>query len=123
MMLWQRMAEPFVLLVPTAVPDGSGGNVVTWADGDTFSAAVVRDETHTATEAEAATVAATYTVTVASEVAATVALGFHTVFRRVRDGVVFRITSHGCDKVTPEVASFRFEQLEAERWVLPNDNL
>jgi hypothetical protein len=45
-------------------------------------------------------------------------LSFHDVFKRVEDGQVFRATSNGIDKQTPNVASFQVSQVTAEKWVL-----
>jgi hypothetical protein len=39
------------------------------------------------------------------------------VFKRLRDGKIFRVTSDGDDVVTPESASFHFAQVTAEEWI------
>ena len=39
-------------------------------------------------------------------------------FRRDADGQVFRVTSNGDDVQTPDAATFQFQQVSAEEWVL-----
>ena len=55
-----------------------------------------------------------YTVTVPKRVK----LEYHDVFKRLSDGKIFRVTSDGDDKITPERASFQFAQVSAEEYVL-----
>jgi translation elongation factor P/translation initiation factor 5A len=45
-------------------------------------------------------------------------LQYHDVFRRLSDGKVFRVTSDGDDKQTPDRATFQFSQVTAEEWTL-----
>jgi hypothetical protein len=45
-------------------------------------------------------------------------LDFHDVFKRVKDGAVFRVTSNVTDSETPSIASFQIGQVTAEKWVL-----
>ena len=103
-----------VLLEKSRVPDGEGGWAVTWADGMTFTAAIVMDNTLAARVAESEGMKAVYTVTTEK----TMPLDFHDVFRRSSDGQVFRVTSDGKDKMTPDRASFQFSQVSAEEWSL-----
>ena len=48
-------------------------------------------------------------------------LSFHDVFRRESDGTIFRATSNGNDKQSPNVGTLDMCQVTAERWELPND--
>ena len=47
-------------------------------------------------------------------------LQYHDVFRRVRDGKIFRVTSDGDDKHTPASAALNMRQVTAEEWELPH---
>ena len=112
--LMNDFLEDCVLLEKTRVPDGEGGWAVSWADGMAFKAAITYDTTITARVAESEGMAATYTVTTEKSMP----LDFHDVFRRVRDGQVFRVTSQGDDKRTPATATFQVSQVAAEEWSL-----
>lgn len=112
--LVENFMEDCVMLEKHRVPDGQGGFNTQWNEGTQFMAAIVKDNTLAARVAEKQGVTEVYTVTTA----AGVALDFHEVFRRVRDGAVFRATSNALDSRPPDVATFDFEQVSAERWEL-----
>ena len=97
------------------IPDGQGGFTSGWADAGPFMAAVVKDNTLAARVAEKQGVTEVYTVTTPTGVG----LEFHDVFRRESDGATFRVTSNARDSRPPAVATFAFEQVNAERWELP----
>lgn len=107
--------EAFVLLDKRSVPDGLGGFSYEWTDGAPFTAAVVKDSSMQARIAEKDGVTELYTVTVYKGAK----LAFHDVFRRISDGMVFRVTSNITDSETPERASFQIGQVTAERWEIP----
>lgn len=104
-----------VMLTKKRVPDGQGGFEAIWTDGDEFDAAIVKDRSLQARVAEKQGVSSVYTITTARGVA----LEYHEVFRRVSDGAIFRVTSDYTDSKPPNVATFDFEQVTAERWELP----
>ena len=106
---------PCVFMVPTKAPDGSGGHITTWAEGDTLTAAIVRDSSMEARKAEAAGTVSVYTVTVSRDVH----LPFHSVIKRLTDGKVFRITSDNAEKKTPICTGLDMAQSTAEEWRLP----
>ena len=114
MTLIDAFKEPCVLMEKQRVSDGEGGWTTSWVEGAAFDAAIVRDTTLAARVAEKEGVSNVYTVT--TDVNAR--LEFHDVFKRARDGQVFRVTSNGDDMKTPDVATFQFEQVSAEEWVL-----
>ena len=114
MTLIDAFKETCVLMEKTRVPDGEGGWTTSWAEGARFQAAIVMDTTLNARVAEAEGMMAVYTVTTDRSLP----LDFHDVFKRVRDGKTFRVTSDSTDKETPEVASFQFHQVNAEEWKL-----
>jgi hypothetical protein len=46
-------------------------------------------------------------------------LQYHDVFRRLSDGKIFRVTSDGDDKFTPDTATLNMRQVTAEEWEPP----
>lgn len=115
--LFQMMMEPCREIRKIRHDDPQGGYYYTWEDGVSFDAAVIKDRTLAARVAEKDGVTEIYTVTTPPGVG----LDFHEVFRRESDGATFRVTSNAQDSKPPAVASFRFEQVTAERWTLTND--
>lgn len=108
--------EECVMLNKTSSPDGYGGRIDTWAESAVdFSAAIVFDTSIEARVAEAEGVNNLYTVTTGREFV----LEYHDVFKRKRDGKIFRVTSDGDDKFTPKAATLNMRQVTAEEWV-PN---
>ena len=112
MSLLTQAMEDVVMLEKRRVPDGEGGFTTDWVDGVQFKAAINFDSSMEARAAEKAGVTSLYTVTVPLNCG----LEYHDVFRRLRDGKVFRATSDGDDKITPPSASFQFAQVTAEEW-------
>lgn len=104
-----------VFMVPNKTPDGSGGYITVWAEGDPLTAAIVRDTSTEARIAEAAGTVRMYTVTVPRDVH----LPFHSVIKRLTDGKVFRITSDNAEKKTPISTGLDMAQSTAEEWRLP----
>ena len=103
-----------VMIDRTTLPDGEGGTVTNWIEGAAFNAAITFDNSIEAKAAAVQGVTSLYTVTVPKRVK----LEYHDVFRRLSDGKVFRVTSDGDDKITPERASFQFAQGSAEEFAL-----
>lgn len=110
MSLIERMMTPCVMRMPTRVPDGQGGQTSSYVDGESFSAAVVKNSSFEARIAEQQTGKATYTITTAR------ALAYHDTFKRLSDAVAFRVTSKSADSEPPAEASFSFRQVSAEVW-------
>lgn len=114
MSLIDSMTTPCVFMIPTKTPDSSGGYITEWAEGESLSAAVVRDTSTEARIAEAAGTVSVYTVTVPRDVH----LPFHSVIKRLTDGKVFRITSDNAEKKTPVCTALDMAQSTAEEWRL-----
>lgn len=114
MSLIDAFKESCVIMNKAKVSDGEGGFKVEWQEGAGFDAAIVKDSSLEARIAEKEGLTNTYTVTTSPNAA----LEFHDVFRRDADGQVFRVTSNGDDVQTPDVATFQFQQVSAEGWVL-----
>ena len=115
MSLIDSMSVPCVFMVPNKAPDGSGGYITTWEEGESLSAAIVRDTSTEARIAEAAGTVSVYTVTVSRGVH----LPFHSVIKRLTDGKAFRITSDNAEKKTPACTGLDMAQSTAEEWRLP----
>lgn len=114
MSLIDEAMTPCVMVDRTTQPDGEGGIITTWVEGATFNAAITFDNSIEAKAAAVQGVTSLYTVTVPKRVK----LEYHDVFKRLSDGKIFRVTSDGDDKITPERASFQFAQVSAEEWAL-----
>ena len=106
--------EDFKVINKTKEPDGYGGTVDTWTDGVTIKAVAVLDSSVEMIVAMAQGVKASYTVTTPKSVN----LKYHDVIKRVSDGKIFRVTSDGDDKHTPDVATLNMRQVTAEEWEL-----
>lgn len=104
-----------VLMTPTRVPDGSGGQMTTYTDGVTFTPAIAFDGDSEPENGEKTAARSVYTVSCFDMA---LSLPYHTVFRRLDDGKVFRVTSDD-EKRPPKSATFRFFQVTAEEWSIP----
>lgn len=114
MSLLSEAMEDCTMIDKTTVPDGYGGFTTTWIDGAPFTCAVVLDNSIEARTAEKAGVTALYTVTTSKNIN----LQYHDVFRREKDGKIFRVTSDGDDVHTPDSATLNMRQVTAEEWAL-----
>lgn len=114
MSLIDVMMEDCVMVDRRTVPDGLGSFSYEWVDGAQFRAAVIKNNTLEAKVAEKQGVTELYTVTVDKGIV----LQYHDVFRRLSDGLTFRVTSNVRDSETPSVATFQIGQVSAERWEL-----
>ena len=94
--------------------DGMGGYTRTWTDGASFKAACVFNTSMEARRADKEGVTSLYTVTTPRAVT----LEYHDVFKRLKDGKVFRVTSDGDDSYTPASAGLDMRQVTAEEFVL-----
>ena len=115
MSLIDCMMVPCVFMVPTRSPDGSGGHVTTWEDGEQIRAAITRDTSTDSRIADAAKPVEQYTITVSRSVH----LAYHAVIKRLSDGKTFRITSDNAEQRTPVCAALDIAQSTAEAWRLP----
>ena len=115
MSLLSEAMEECIMLDKKTMPDGYGGFITTWVEGAEFKCAVVLDNSIEARRAEQAGVTALYTITTSRNIN----LQYHDVFKRLRDGKIFRVTSDGDDKYTPRSASLDMRQVSAEEFKLP----
>lgn len=116
MSLLSDAMETCMFLNKRVVDDGYGGYRTVWENGASFSAAIVFDTSIEGRIAEAQGVSSLYTVTTPRSLT----LEYHDVFRRQRDGKIFRVTSDGDDRYTPASTALDMRQVTAEEWSLPN---
>jgi hypothetical protein len=110
MSLLDEAMETCVLLNRQTALDEYGGFINTWVEAVEFKAAIVFDTSIEARTAEAQGVTSMYTVTTPRKLS----LQYHDVFRRTKDGKLFRVTSDGDDKYTPGSATLDMRQVTAE---------
>lgn len=113
-MIMPEAFEPCVFLDRSTRPDGYGGIETVWAEGAEFEAAFSLDTSIQARVAKAQGVQNVYSVYTRRALP----MGYHTVFRRIRDGKVFRTTSDGTDKKTPPSAALDLSVVSAEEFSL-----
>ena len=116
MSLLSEAMESCVMMDKTTVPDGYGGFSVAYVQGARFLAAVVLDDSIQARTSMAEGLKSVYTITTEKNIN----LQFHDVIMRKRDNKIFRVTSDGDDKHTPQTAGLNMRQVSAEEWVIPN---
>lgn len=118
MSLLSEAMETCTMIDKTKVDDGYGGYRNEWTDGVSFKAAITFDSSMESRIAAKQGVSSRYTVTTEKGMT----LEYHEVFRRERDKKIFRVTSDGDDKYTPESASLNMRQVTAEEYVLESAN-
>ncbi len=114
MSLLDEWMEKCIMYDRTTVPDGYGGYTIVWKEGVEFKGAITLDTSVEAKRAEKEGVTGLYTVTTSKALN----LQYHDVFKRASDGKIFRVTSDGDDKHTPNSASLDMRQVSAEEWEL-----
>lgn len=112
MSLFSEAMDDCVLLNKQTTADSYGGYITTWVDGAQFKAAVTFDTSLEARVADKQGVTNLYTVTTLKAMV----LEYHDVFRRLSDSKVFRVTSDGDDKATPNSATLNMRVVTAEEW-------
>lgn len=117
MSLLAEAMEKCVMMDKVTASDGMGGFETTWSEGAEFESAIVFDTSMESRTADKLGVTSLYTITTKKNVL----LNYHDVFKRIRDGKIFRVTSDGDDKFTPESATLNMRQVTAEEWRLANE--
>jgi len=115
MSLLSEAMEKCIMLDKQTVADGYGGYITQYVEGAEFDAAIVLDNSMQARVAQQQGVTGLYTVTTSKALN----LQYHDVFKRDRDGKIFRVTSDGDDKRTPASSTLNMRQVSAEEWSLP----
>lgn len=111
--LLSQMMNDCVLLNHIRVNDPFGGYKETWEEGATFQAAISKDGSIEAQIAERQELGEIYTVVTPRSFA----LNYHDVFRRISDGVLFRVTSNSQE--AHPASTVQINRVSAERWELP----
>ena len=114
MSLLSDAMEACTMLDKQTRSDGYGGYTTTWVDGALFQCAIVFDNSMEARVAEVSGVTTLYTVTTKKNIN----LQYHDVFRRNKDGKIFRVKSDGDDNATPDRANLNMRQVTAEEYEL-----
>jgi len=113
MSLLSDAMEKCVMMHKTSQDDPYGGDeIISWQDGASFYAAIVFNSSMQARIGQAQGVSSLYTVTTARSKI----LEYHEIFRRLRDGKIFRVTSDGDDVFTPRAAGLDMRQVTAEEY-------
>ena len=115
-LLSERM-EKCVIMDRTTTSDGLGGFETVWTEGAEIECAIVFDTSTESRIADKLGVTSLYTITTTKNVA----LNYHDIIKRKSDSKVFRITSDGDDKYTPNSATLNMRQVTAEEWRLNNE--
>ena len=115
MSLLEQAYEEYTLLDKVRVDDGLGGYSTTWKESVKIMGAMVFDSSLQARTAQANGVSSVYTLTTKKAVT----LEYHDVLRRERDKKIFRVTSDGDDKFTPQSAGLNMRQVTCEEWHIP----
>lgn len=106
--------ESCVMMHKITVDDPYGGDeLVRWIDGASFKAAFALASSVEARIGQSQNLKDVYTVTTSR----TKVLEYHDVFRRLRDGKVFRSTSDGDDNYTPRAAGLDMRVVSAEEYI------
>lgn len=112
MSLLSEAMDKCTMLDKTTEDDGYGGIRQVYIEGAKFNAAVVFDTSIEARVADKQGVTSLYTVTTNRNIT----LEYHDIFRRYKDGKIFRVTSDGDDKYTPKSATLDMRQVTAEEF-------
>ena len=114
MSLLTEAMEKCVVINKSIVDDGYGGYRTEWVDGARIEAAITLDTSTEAKLAEASGVTGVYRIITGRKLN----LQYHDVVRRESDGKIFRVTSDGDDKKTPQSAGLDMRVVSAEEWRL-----
>ena len=113
--LLKKQLTECVILDKTTVEDGYGSFTYQWVEGAHFQAFCRFDSSIEAQIAEKQGVKSLYTISTPE----TVVLQPRTVFKRLKDGKIFRTHSDGDDFEPPVGGTIRAKRVTAEEWEIP----
>ena len=116
MSLLTQMMEECRILNHVREDDDFGGYSNTWQEGATFLAAIAKDRSPEQKVAEKQGISEGFTVVVEQSFT----LDYHDVFKRTRDGAIFRVTSNSKDSTAHPASTVNIGVVTAERWELPS---
>ena len=114
MSLLENELEKCAYINAAIVNDERGSQVTTWTQGAEFLAAFEIQNSLDEAVAMAQGVKGIYRVTTPR----TVRLEYHQVFKRLSDGMIFRVDSKD-DAKTPDTATIDMRVVRAEEWEIP----
>lgn len=114
MSLLDEAYEDFVMMDKTSVKDEYGSIKKVWTEGAHFEAAATSETSVEARVGVVQGLTSIYTIITPRSIT----LEYHDVCKRVSDGKIFRVTSDGDDKKTPQSASLDMRLVSAEEWKL-----
>lgn len=117
MSLLEEAMETCILMDKVTKPDGYGGYRSRYVAGASFQAAIVFDTSMEARVADKQGVTSLYTVTTTKALT----LEYHDVFKRLGDGKVFRVTSDGDDRFTPNSSTLDMRQCTCEEFIISGE--
>lgn len=106
--------KTFCFMERTHTPDGVGGFVSVWTEGEKFEAVERHDTTVEAQVAEQAGTASTYTLIVDKSVS----LAFPDYIKRMEDGQTFAVTSEMNDSISPIESGMNLRAVNCKKAVL-----
>ena len=112
--LLEEAMEEFTILDKKTQSDGYGGIKTDYVDGATFLGALVFNSSTQMIIAQSQGVTSAYTLTTNKNII----LEYHNIIRRTKDNKIFRVTSDGDDKFTPNSASLNMRQVTCEEYSL-----
>ena len=115
MSLLSLMMEEFNILNHVRADDDFGGYTDTWTEGASFMAAIAKNSSPEQLVAEQQGISEKFTVVTSD----TFSLDYHDVFKRKKDGEIFRVTSRTEDSTAHPASTVKIAKVTAERWVLP----
>jgi len=113
-LLYQIM-EDCVLLNHITTDDPYGGYTDVWTEGASFKAAISKNNSTEAVVAERQGISEIFIVVTMKGMN----LGYHAVFKRKRDGAIFRVTGTNKDNEAHPNSTIQIAKTTAERWELP----
>ena len=115
MSLLTQMMDDCRILNRVRTDDPYGGYSETWTEGASFMAAIAKNSSPEQQIAEKQGISEAFTVVVPESFQ----LDYHDVFKRMKDGSIFRVTSKTQDSTAHPASTVRIAKVTAERWVLP----
>ena len=115
MSLLNDFARPCVQMAKTREPDGAGGYIPVWNEGEEFLCCLALDTSMEARRAQKDGVTSVYS----SLVDKSVHIGYGDYFKDKASGTTYRVTSKPEEKQTPYSAGFSLKYFTAERKELP----
>ena len=109
-------AEQFVVLTEHTTNDAFG-QTATWTKDEAFPCLLWMDQNAQKLLAEQPSAVSLFRAICEKDAP----VAFYTVLQRVRDGAVFRVSSHPEDHEAPEAASFSVKAFTAHRYDLPKE--